>query len=78
MPSRDRLSSAVADGRNVGTVRVLMTTLSAAALPVVVTATVHVGGQPIGLASGAGSIWVANYGSGEVERVDRVVAQSAD
>jgi len=42
-----------------------------AALSVVpVTATVAIGGQPIGLATGAGSIWVANYGSNELDRVD--------
>jgi DNA-binding beta-propeller fold protein YncE len=35
-----------------------------------VLATVQVGGQPTWLAAGAGSVWVANYGSGEVERVD--------
>jgi YVTN family beta-propeller protein len=33
---------------------------------------VHVGGQPTGLAFGAGSLWSANSGSGTVSRVDVV------
>ena len=52
--------------------------LAAQSPPIPVTATISVGGAPTGLASGAGSIWVANYGSGELERIDaarnRVVA----
>jgi streptogramin lyase len=35
-----------------------------------VTATVTIGGAPTGLTWGVGSIWVANYGDGTVDRVD--------
>src|SRR6266516_7123546 len=31
---------------------------------------VSTGGQPTGLAYGAGSVWVANYGNGTVARID--------
>jgi streptogramin lyase len=38
--------------------------------PIRVAATIDVGGAPTGLAFGAGSIWVANYGGGRLERID--------
>src|SRR5919197_6569375 len=38
--------------------------------PPKVVATVRTGGEPIGLAAGYGSLWVANYGSGNVARLD--------
>ena len=44
--------------------------VTVAVAPPRVVATIHVGGQPTWLALGAGSIWVANYGAGTVDRID--------
>ena len=43
---------------------------AASSRPPRVVATIRLGGDPIGLAFGAGSLWVADYGNGTLRRID--------